>query len=63
MHTPRVPDVRVKGVSLYYEEHGTGASIVCIATSPDHSKIWVTIVGKLPGSNDRTGGVLELPAF
>jgi hypothetical protein len=50
-------------VSLYYEEHGTGASIVCIATSPDHSKIWVTIVGKLPGSNDRTGGVLELPAF
>jgi hypothetical protein len=34
-----------------------------IATSPDGSKIWVTYVGKLPGSSDRHGGVLELPAF
>jgi hypothetical protein len=34
-----------------------------IATSPDHSKIWVTFVGELPGSDDGQGGVLELPAF
>jgi hypothetical protein len=34
-----------------------------IATSPDGSRIWVTYVGKLPGSSDRQGGVLELPAF
>jgi hypothetical protein len=34
-----------------------------IATSPDGSRIWVTYVGRLPGSSDRQGGVLELPAF
>jgi hypothetical protein len=34
-----------------------------IATSSDGSRIWVTYVGKLPGSSDRQGGVLELPAF
>lgn len=34
-----------------------------IATSPDHSKIWVTYVGKLPGFKDRQGGIVELPAF
>jgi hypothetical protein len=34
-----------------------------IATSSDGSRIWVSYVGKLPGSSDRHGGVLELPAF
>jgi hypothetical protein len=34
-----------------------------IATSTDGSKIWVTYVGGLPGSDDDQGGVLELPAF
>jgi hypothetical protein len=34
-----------------------------IATSPDGSTIWVSYVGGLPGSSDRHGGVLELPAF
>jgi hypothetical protein len=34
-----------------------------IATSSDGSRIWVTYVGKLPGSRDRQGGVLELSAF
>jgi hypothetical protein len=34
-----------------------------IATSSDGSRIWVTYVGRLPGSSDRLGGVLELPAF
>jgi hypothetical protein len=52
-----VREVRVRGRSLGY------ARLNGIATSPDHSKIWVTYVGKLPGSRDRGGGVLELPAF
>jgi hypothetical protein len=50
-------EVRARGRSLGY------ARLNGIATSPDHSKIWVTYVGKLPGSSDRDGGVLELPAF
>ena len=40
-----------------------GARLNGIATSSDGSRIWVTYVGKLPGSSDRNGGVLELPAF
>jgi hypothetical protein len=52
-----VREVRVRGRSLGY------ARLNGIATSSDHSKIWVTYVGKLPGSSDRDGGVLELPAF
>jgi hypothetical protein len=34
-----------------------------IATSADGARIWLTYVGRLPGSDDREGGVLELPAF
>jgi hypothetical protein len=34
-----------------------------ISTSPDHSRILLTYVGKLPGTSDAQGGVLELPAF
>lgn len=34
-----------------------------IATAPDHSKIWVTYTGGLPGGGDRKGGVIELPSF
>jgi hypothetical protein len=52
-----VREVQARGRSLRY------ARLNGIATSPDHSKIWVSYVGKLPGSSDREGGVLELPAF
>jgi hypothetical protein len=52
-----VREVRVEGHSLGY------ARLNGIATSSDHSKIWVSYVGKLPGSSDVAGGVLELPAF
>jgi hypothetical protein len=52
-----VREVRARGRSLGY------AHLNGIATSSDHSKIWVTYVGKLPGSRDREGGILELPAF
>jgi hypothetical protein len=34
-----------------------------IATSSDGSRIWVTYVGRLPGSKDHQGGVIEIPAF
>ena len=34
-----------------------------ISSSPDHSRVWLTYVGKLPGKSDPHGGVLELPAF
>jgi DNA-binding beta-propeller fold protein YncE len=33
-----------------------------IAGSPDGTKIWVTVSGRLPGQH-RSGAVLELPAF
>jgi hypothetical protein len=52
-----VREVRFGGRSLGY------ARLNGIATSSDHSKIWVSYVGKLPGASDRVGGVLELPAF
>jgi hypothetical protein len=52
-----VREVRFGARSLGY------ARLNGIATSSNHSKIWVSYVGKLPGAKDRVGGVLELPAF
>jgi hypothetical protein len=52
-----VRDVRARHRSLGQ------ARLNGIATSSDGSRIWVTYVGKLPGSSDRQGGVLELSAF
>ena len=34
-----------------------------IASSPDGTKIWVTVTGQLPGHGNLAGAVLELPAF
>src|SRR5215469_11261524 len=34
-----------------------------IAISPDGSKIWVTVTGRIAGHGDLSGAVLELPAF
>jgi hypothetical protein len=34
-----------------------------IAGSPDGSKIWVSVVGRLAGHEDVSGAVLELRAF
>jgi hypothetical protein len=34
-----------------------------IASSPDRTKIWVTLTGHVPGAGFLTGAVLELPAF
>ena len=34
-----------------------------ISTASDGPRLWVTYVGKPPGSDGPIGGVLELPAF
>jgi hypothetical protein len=34
-----------------------------IATSPDGSRIWVTLSGPVPGMGNLKGAVLELPSF
>ncbi|CAN5776350.1 alpha/beta hydrolase [soil metagenome] len=35
-----MPDVRVNGVRLYYEEHGTGAPILCIHGTSSSALVW-----------------------
>ena len=39
-HTRRMPELSVNGVSLYYEERGTGASILCIHGTGSSSALW-----------------------
>ena len=34
-----------------------------IASSPDGTRIWVTVTGRLPGHGGTAGAVVELPAF
>jgi len=34
-----------------------------IATSPDGTRIWVTLTGHVPGADYLTGAVVELSAF
>jgi hypothetical protein len=34
-----------------------------IAGSPDGTRLWVTVTGRLPGHGNQRGAVLELPAF
>jgi len=40
-----------------------GARLNGIATSPDGTKIWLTVTGRLPGYASHPGAVLEIPAF
>lgn len=49
--------VRVDGRSL------GRARLNGIGTSPDHSRVWVSYVGRLPGREDREDGVIEIAAF
>jgi esterase len=35
-----MPDIRVNGVRLYYEEHGTGAPILCIHGTSSSAMMW-----------------------
>ena len=34
-----------------------------IAGSPDGSRIWITLTGRVPGIGNVAGAILELPAF
>jgi hypothetical protein len=49
--------VRAQGHSL------GDARLNGIATSSDHTRIWVSVVGQLPGDRERRDGVVELPVF
>lgn len=59
-------DGTVVGIRLVLLANGLplgSARLNGIATSPDGSKIWVTVTGRLPGYGSMPGAVLELPAF
>ena len=47
MHTLRVSEVRANGVTLYYEEHGSGAAIVCIHGTSGSAAIWAEAATEL----------------
>ena len=36
----RMPEIRVNGVSLYYEERGAGEPILCIHGTGSSSALW-----------------------
>jgi esterase len=42
-----VPQARVNGVSLYYEEHGEGQPIVCLHGAGSSAVVWSDAVAKL----------------
>ncbi len=48
-----MPEVRVNGVTLYYEEHGAGASILCIHGTGSSAALWVDAAPEL-GTRGRT---------
>jgi esterase len=48
-----VPEVRANGVSLYYEEHGTGEPILCIHGGGSSAAVWVDAAAEL-GTRGRT---------
>jgi len=40
LHTRRMSEIRVNGVSLYYEEHGVGEPILCIHGTSSSAAVW-----------------------
>jgi esterase len=51
--TRRMPEIRVNGVSLYYEEHGDGEPILCIHGTGSSSVLWSDAADEL-GTFGRT---------
>lgn len=45
----RMPEVRVNGVRLYYEEHGSGEPILCIHGTGSSVALWRDAAGELAG--------------
>lgn len=54
--------VAVRKVRLYGSSLGEGR-LNGIAASPDGTKVWVTVVGRMPALGNLIGAVLEMPAF
>jgi hypothetical protein len=54
--------VAVRIVQLYGSSVGDGR-LNGIAASPDGTKLWVTVVGRVPALGNLFGAVLEMPAF
>ena len=46
-HTRRMSEIRVNGVSLYYEEHRAGEPIVCIHGTGSSSALWADAAAEL----------------
>ena len=46
-HTHRMSEIRVNGVSLYYEEQGAGAPIVCIHGTGSSAILWAEAAAEL----------------
>ena len=46
-HNRRMSEIQVNGVSLYYEEHGTGEPILCIHGTGSSSALWVDAASRL----------------
>ena len=42
-----MPEIRVNGVSLYYEEHGAGEPIVCLHGSGSSAALWIDAAEEL----------------
>ena len=47
MHTRPVSEIRVNGVSLYYEEHGNGEPILCLHGAGSSAAVWSDAVAEL----------------
>jgi esterase len=47
VHTRHVPEIRVNGVSLYYEELGTGDALLCIHGTGSSSALWLDAAREL----------------
>ena len=46
-HTHPMSEIRVNGMSLYYEEHGSGEPILCIHGTGSSSALWVDAAAEL----------------
>ncbi|HWW81747.1 MAG TPA: hypothetical protein VNY82_19255 [Steroidobacteraceae bacterium] len=55
--------VAVRKLKLHGDQSLGHARVNGIASSPDGTKIWVTVSGRLPGRSHSSGAVLELPSF
>lgn len=48
-HARRMPEIRVNGTTLYYEQHGAGAPILCIHGTGSSTALWSRPAGELAG--------------